>query len=195
MKNKKGKKLVVLGAMAALLTLIGVSGSQTYAKYVESTTVPTQSATVAKWGYTVTTTATSLFGSQYQMDKTALPPETIATVYSSGSEITAKAIAPAHNIVAPGTSGFMTVNVLGVAEVDALLEFGFEAGQIHEIHLGDYYPLKWTAEVDLTSDGSFDYSTAADDTGTDPLEKTLNSVLTELELDNNFYYEAAQFNR
>ena len=35
MKNKKGKKLVVLGAMAALLTLIGVSGSQTYAKYVE----------------------------------------------------------------------------------------------------------------------------------------------------------------
>ena len=36
MKNKKGKKLVVLGAMAALLTLIGVSGSQTYAKYVES---------------------------------------------------------------------------------------------------------------------------------------------------------------
>ena len=66
MKNKKGKKLVVLGAMAALLTLIGVSGSQTYAKYIEETDVASTTATVAKWGFVASANADNLFVSNHQ---------------------------------------------------------------------------------------------------------------------------------
>ena len=68
MKNKKQKKLVVLAAMGALLALVGVSGSQTYAKYIEETNVPAQSATVAKWGFVAKANVANLFVTAHDKD-------------------------------------------------------------------------------------------------------------------------------
>lgn len=140
MKNKKGKKLVVLGAMAALLTLIGVSGSQTYAKYVENASVDSETATVAKWGYIISAESNDLFG---------LKHDTLSTSRTSVSD-SGVSVVGTKNIVAPGTFGEMTFSILGDAEVLARIQFNMtcaddvdliytEAGVDHH-----YYPLVWT---------------------------------------------------
>ena len=167
MKNKKGKKLVVLGAMAALLTLIGVSGSQTYAKYVESTNVTTQSATVAKWGFVQWVSADNLFGSAYgeATDGLAKPTVTVSKTSHDASPVTtssslvgvsAQAFADA-NIVQPGGSGSLTFNVAGKAEVPA--KFEFSASQINDIVLKDtsdkeYHPVEWRYTATNSSTGT-----------------------------------------
>lgn len=173
MKNKKGKKLVVLGAMAALLTLIGVSGSQTYAKYVETTTVPSQSATVAKWGYVVSTEAQDLFGKDYKVEGVN---DSLAelNVTANGSYTTVKAFNNnQNNIVAPGTKGSMTVDVDGAAEVDAQLTFTHLDNSISEIHLDTYYPLVWSYTITGVPGGDLSSDANAQ-------TKTLASVLDEL---------------
>ena len=142
MKNKKGKKLVVLGAMAALLTLIGVSGSQTYAKYVESKEVPSQTATVAKWGFVQTVNVTNLFGRMYEEES-----ENVSVVNDSATtNITVNAVSTTGDVVAPGTKGSMSITIDGFAEVDYELSFSNPA--IYDIVLacedGSYSPLKWT---------------------------------------------------
>lgn len=139
MKNKKGKKLVVLGAMAALLTLIGVSGSQTYAKYVESTKVNVEQATVAKWGYVVTPNVDNLWGAKYgEVDSN------LAKVVDSSEGLVVSASA---SRVAPGTKGSMTISVSGRPEVDSA--FTFDYANLTEVHLGEvYYPMEWEIAID-----------------------------------------------
>lgn len=155
MKNKKGKKLVVLGAMAALLTLIGVSGSQTYAKYVESKEVPTQSATVAKWGMIVSANANDLFANDY-IKGTGNVAVSRPTGNTSNSIIKG-----ASELVAPGASGSITFGVRGSAEVASRLTFTIpddaEPGAWEQVELFDttpevvYTPIKWTLRNTLDS--------------------------------------------
>ena len=156
MKNKKGKKLVVLGAMAALLTLIGVSGSQTYAKYVESKEVAGNNATVAKWGFTLDAQVGNLFG---KMHETTATSTSVVTTY--GSSVVAHA---EGNIVAPGTKGEMTFSVIGAAEVDAIISVDFT--NVQDISLTAdgvaYSPLKWSLSEkinDGVSRNDSDYQT------------------------------------
>ncbi len=177
MKNKKGKKLVVLGAMAALLTLIGVSGSQTYAKYIETAKVSSTQATVAKWGYTVTGDSSRLFGETYRVNT----GDETATVYTSGGTVSAQMVGSAHNIVAPGTSGYYVVSVDGQSEVTAQLAFSFAESDLSEIHLGTYYPLTWAFEADLDQDGTYG------ETGETKLNS--NKLQDLLELVDNGVYE------
>lgn len=141
MKNKKGKKLVVLGAMAALLTLIGVSGSQTYAKYVEDATVGAQSATVAKWGFVVSADGTDLFGEQYDN-----PDANSLSVVNDGAAGVGLTINGSSEVVAPGSKGSMDIVINGQAEVDYKLSFA-KPTQIKDVVLDDnsntYFPIKW----------------------------------------------------
>lgn len=154
MKNKKGKKLVVLGAMAALLTLIGVSGSQTYAKYIESTTVGSTSATVAKWGFVQNTNIDNLFGKKY-----GNVSGNIAKVVTTDDGMVVNAVHSAGNVVAPGTSGYMTYSLDGISEVDFRVVFNDDDATISDIALYDgsteaYLPLEWTLHIVVNSTSS-----------------------------------------
>ena len=191
MKNKKGKKLVVLGAMAALLTLIGVSGSQTYAKYVESAEVTSQHATVAKWGFVINgNTEATLFGSDYSKTDA----DGFAEVATSGSGLSASAKS-GDKIVMPGSEGSFSFVVKGEAEVASMLTIDV-ADTVKTILLSEkadsakyYEPIKWSytlstkdktgvineAANDLTLEGlvaavekSFEYSPS------NPVELTLS---------------------
>ena len=63
-KNLKKKILMVTG-LALLLGLVGYTGGTTYAKYVTTADTVSQTATVAKWGYTMSANAADLFGDAY----------------------------------------------------------------------------------------------------------------------------------
>lgn len=171
MKNKKGKKLVVLGAMAALLTLIGVSGSQTYAKYVESTTVPSQTATVAKWGVVQQVNANNLFGKNYGAADGGLATtvDTLnkdGTISAEGVAVTAKSLG-ANKIVQPGGSGSLTFGITGQTEVKTQIDFDFTFNS--DIFLDTYNPMKWTLVVSGTG-------TAHDNTTYGDLETVLDTL-------------------
>ena len=158
MKNKKGKKLVVLGAMAALLTLIGVSGSQTYAKYVESAQATSQTATVAKWDYVVTMNAENLFAEAHKKDADAnlstKTDDTLTAIVLSADS--------GDNIVAPGVSGSMTFGVVGQSEVAAehLITFAY-TNQVKLTYETTkvYLPIKW--ELEKSNSGVFEKVTFA----------------------------------
>lgn len=164
MKNKKSKKIMIVGAMAALLTLIGVTGSETYAKYVESTTVKSQTATVARWGFVQTVDANDLFGKTYKGTGLATIDET-----PGATGIVVNSVASAGDIVAPGTTGSMKITIGGMAEVDYKLDFGTSI--IYDIKLSDgtntYYPLQWNLSANIGG-------TALNQTG------TLDQCLTAL---------------
>lgn len=185
MKNKKGKKLVVLGAMAALLTLIGVSGSQTYAKYVESKEVVGQTATVAKWGFVQNVNVTNLFGTQYveETDNVSVVNEATGATHISVKKVTSDG-----DIVAPGTKGSMSITIEGMAEVDFTL--AFSDPEIYDIVLCDgsgvnYSPLVWTLTGKIND---VDLANPVDDlTG-----KTITSLAGCLEqfVDASYHFEA-----
>ena len=67
--NKDNKRKTRIGIVAIILVLLVAVGSVigiTLAKYVTSSDITTQTATVAKWGYTITADSSSLlFGTNY----------------------------------------------------------------------------------------------------------------------------------
>lgn len=130
--------------MAALLTLIGVSGSQTYAKYVEITDVTSTTATVAKWGIVMTANADNLFANAYDNYDSV---KKLVTVKADSGTVVASADADA-NVLAPGCAGSFTFSISGTTEVMTVIDLNFATST--EIHLkgissvDDYYPVKWT---------------------------------------------------
>ena len=176
MKNKKGKKLVVLGAMAALLTLIGVSGSQTYAKYIEEAKVTTQKATVARWGFVQSVTTDNLFANAYGAAAAELASPT-----DYASAVTAKAFAEGNEIVQPGGTGSLTFHVEGRAEVFA--KFTFDSVLRSEIQLGDgsktYKPIIWSYNVVNATSNSHE---SGDLTVTDQSWEVFSDKLADVEI-------------
>ena len=161
MKNKKGKKLVVLGAMAALLTLIGVSGSQTYAKYIEEAKVTTQKATVARWGFVQSVTVDYFFGKQYGSVVSDELTKVVASYNTDqSSTLSANARTSSGNIVQPGGSGSLTYTITGYAEVAAEFTFSANATELVELMEGStriYEPLKWKFSINSDSLGEPEY--------------------------------------
>ena len=117
MKFNKRKSLIVIAMFVLLAVLIAMSG-MTFARYISSKEVPTQSATVAKWGFVVSADADALFGSDYK-------GTTLATVVANTEEqlsVSAESAAEGQTrglVVAPGTTGSMTFSITGEAEVRA----------------------------------------------------------------------------
>ena len=132
--NQKQKKTATLVGMFGLLALVLGMGGQTYAKYYSSAATDAATATVAKWGLVVNANADNLFGTTYS------DPDTnkLAAV-STGTNIVVNA---ASSTVAPGTKGSLSVSVSGVSEVKAKLTISVVVAK--EVHLDDYYPMKWT---------------------------------------------------
>lgn len=154
--------LLLLLALASLLTVGGV----TFAKYVTSGS-GSGTASVAKWGYTVSVDANNIFGTEYKYDTTANSSITNST---SGTTVTVKASDTA-NRVAPGTSGSMTFSIKGSAEVLAALSAQLTADKDVALTFSKgsesytYAPVKWTL-----NDGTSNVVDA----------KTLADVVTEI---------------
>ena len=141
MKKQKQKKIIVVAAIALMIALVSGMGAMTYARYISSANVPTQQATAAKWGFVVTAEASDLFGTDYSKDGT------YATIID-GEGVAVNAHADTvGDIVAPGTTGSMTIAVNGIAEVRAKVTFDFADGYTDISYTkggNTYYPIKWS---------------------------------------------------
>lgn len=135
--NQKQKKTATLVGMFGLLALVLGMGGQTYAKYISNAAVPATGATVAKWGLIVDTqNENEIWGSKY-----ALESGTTAKVTDGDTGLVVNATS-AKKIVAPGTSGAMSITVNGVSEVKAKITIVVDFTK--QIHHGTYYPFSWT---------------------------------------------------
>lgn len=157
MNNKKMKKGILAICMGLMIALVCGMGAMTYSKYITTQNPGTQQATAAKWGFVITANTDNLFGTDYTKDT----GDTYATVTDNGVAVKASSTA---NVVAPGTSGSMTITVNGSAEVRAKLTISMTNAS--DIHLGtDYYPIVWTYDDD-TYTKLLDLCTAINETTT-----------------------------
>lgn len=147
MKTRKNKKLLVVVAMVLMIGLVAGMGAMTYSKYITTSSVPAQTATAAKWNYFISANVTNLFGTQYKEGNA----DTVATTNEDGTVVVRSA--SSANIVAPGTSGSMTITVGGESEV--LAQFKVSINATSEIGFGGYYPIKWKFD-DTTYDNISD---------------------------------------
>ncbi len=155
MKKQKQKKILVVAAIALMIALVSGMGAMTYARYITSSQVPAEQATAAKWGFVVTADTSNLFSSDYTLNGTYATPVAV----DAGVAVNAHADTDG-NIVAPGTSGSMTVTVSGIAEVRARLSLKslYTDGQKDYLDISipagtdpsnssaraQYNPVKWT---------------------------------------------------
>ena len=149
MKKNKMMRIASVLLVAVLLTTSIISG--TFAKYVTTSSV-TNSATVAKFGVTVSASG-DLFKDTYTTDATDVTGDTDGISVKSSSKV-----------VAPGTKNEtgLTLSVTGTPEVDVQLTVAVAAGY-KEVFLkaknglpdktgaaatfdldADYYPVKFT---------------------------------------------------
>ncbi len=190
-KSNKKTRGIIIAAMVLLLVAILCLCGTTFAKYITSTSVPTQQATVAKWGFVVSANADNLFGTEYKNGTKVAAGTTGVDVKSSvkltetGTEL--------RNVVAPGTSGSMKFHVTGSAEVQAALDLAMT--NVKEIALKSdettvvYNPVKWTLK---TGDSETNLSATTDTTN-----KTLAELVAAVKKETtyapgtpvNLYYE------
>lgn len=143
MENKKtnrNTRLIIVAIVLALVVLLLCIGGSTFARYISSKNLPSNQATVAKWGYVVTANTKNLFGKNYA--NTAIVTDT-----TGDPKLDVKA---SGNVVAPGTKGEITFGVTGSAEVLAKLNLTFTVKSDVSLKIsGDesatpYSPIKWT---------------------------------------------------
>lgn len=142
-KKDNRKSIFVIALLLLLVAVIGFGG-YTLSKYVTRKS-ETGSASVAKWGYTVKTDATKLFGTKYTFEKTN------SVVTDADVKLTVKADDAKTKKVAPGTTGSMIFGVEGKAEVLAQLKVEMltanDVKLVYKKGAGEeqiYAPIKWT---------------------------------------------------
>ena len=140
-KKNNLRSMIIVALLLLLVAVIGFGG-YTLSKYVSNKTSG-GTAQVAKWGYTVEADATKLFGKNYKFDTTS------SVVTDGKADLTVSSSSTA-NLVAPGTSGFMTFSVKGAAEVLAKVDIEFTVENDIVLNYekggtaGTYKPVKWT---------------------------------------------------
>lgn len=148
-KKDNRKSIFVIGLLLLLVAVIGFGG-YTLSKYVTEKK-ETGSASVAKWGFTVNSNSENLFGPDYKYDTSK---SNSVKNNTAGATLTVSASTPTSgtraNLVAPGTTGSMTFEIGGTAEVKATV--AVEMRDITDVVLeykkgetaGTYNPVKWT---------------------------------------------------
>lgn len=136
MKKNKMMRAALALLVVTMLTMSIVSG--TFAKYVTQGSA-TDSARVAKFGVEVASTG-SLFAKTYAKSTNTPGGETLSVVSSNDEKV-----------VAPGTKNDtgLTLSLTGKPEVDVKVTFNVTTAT--EIHLGDYYPVKFTLKKGNTA--------------------------------------------
>ena len=144
----KSKKAMMIAAMVLMVALVVGMGSMTYSRYVSSSEMETPAtATVAQWGYVVNVNSTNIFGTAYE---DGVVNETYTETDSDKFDVKTTA---STDVIAPGTSGSMTITISGYAEVlaqlaidvkdtakDVVLVYKETAGGAEKT----YNPIKWT---------------------------------------------------
>ena len=143
-KNSNKKSVFVIALLLLLVAVIGFGG-YTMSKYISSKT-DSGTASVAKWGFTVSADATQVFGSNYEM-KSGAASSTV-TNEADKTKLTVKA-SGSSKLVAPGTTGSMTFGFGGTSEVLAKFTFDLQVTDISLAYTkdstpGTYSPIKWT---------------------------------------------------
>lgn len=135
---KKFRKPLVIVAMVLMVALVCGMGAMTYSKYISTTDVPAQNATAAKWGFVVTANTSNLFGKSYNSDKV----DALATVDESGDVVVKASAGATDEIIAPGTSGYLLIQISGEAEVLAQLTVNIDLTK-YISDGGTYRPIEW----------------------------------------------------
>ena len=172
-KTNNKKRVAIIVAIIALITAIAYLGTFTLARYISSLNVDTTKATVAKWGFQIEGDTSKMFGTSY----TKGSGTTAVVVTANGVDVKASG---SNNVVAPGTSGYITFSMGGGAEV--LTKLTAKMGNIKDIVLkkkdasgdtytDDYTPIKWAL-----------YSGSSNDSITTKVfeDKTLAEAKTEI---------------
>lgn len=149
-KKDNRKSIFVIALLLLLVAVIGFGG-YTMSKYISSKQKEGK-ANVAKWGFTVSTDTTKLFGKNYVAG-------VVSDTTADAATLSAKATGD-YNVVAPGHSGSMTFTIAGSAEVKAQVKISVTKGY-KDIVLkykkgetaGTYNPVVWT----LTKKGVTDH--------------------------------------
>ena len=147
-KKDNRKSIFVIALLLLLVAVIGFGG-YTLSKYVTKKS-ETGSASVAKWGYTITSDTTNLFGANYKYDN---DKSTTVIATATDANLTVKASDdPQSNRVAPGTHGSMTFTIGGNAEV--LAQLNVSMTDVQDVKLTytqkgvdgekEHTPVKWT---------------------------------------------------
>lgn len=108
---KKGRKVLISGM--ALLSLVGVTGytvSKTYAKYASTVSGTSDTATVAKWAWTINDKALASGDLTFKLDLFKTINDTDNA--TAETDVTNKKIAP-------GTSGSFKISIKNDSEVNA----------------------------------------------------------------------------
>ncbi len=184
-KKDNRKSIFVIGLLLLLVAVIGFGG-YTLSKYVTEKK-ETGSASVAKWGFTVNSNSENLFGPDYKYDTSK---SNSVKNNTAGATLTVSASTPTSgtraNLVAPGTTGSMTFEIGGTAEVkatvavemrditDVVLKYKTTANEPTAL---EYNPVKWTLKK-LNATSTYEVVQNAD--GKSLENVTLAEIATEL---------------
>ena len=154
--NKKQKRTATIASMAALLAVVLGMGGQTFAKYYETNTAASTNATVAAWGVVI----------RNSIDSTEVTGVDKAPVFKADYDNNDVKSSDSRKVVAPGTSGGVTVEITGKPEVAVLVETTFTI--VSDVKLQPtsgtaYYPIKWTVKCGDATVQSFKGATAQAD--------------------------------
>lgn len=163
-KKDNRKSVFVIALLLLLVAVIGFGG-YTLSKYVTKKSA-TGSASVAKWGYTIDVKASKLFGTDYKFE------DTTSVVTDAGAGVTVKS-SDVNNRVAPGTTGHMTFEVNGTAEVLSQIKISIADTNFSDVVLkyteGEdtedvktYAPVKWTLKKEGAATPLVDGKTLTD---------------------------------
>ena len=168
--NKKQKRTATIASMAALLAVVLGMGGQTFAKYITTNTADATSAVVAKWGVVIRNSI------EDTIDTGAKKNVFEKSYTDANSKVV---ISSSNNVVAPGASGALTIEVTGTPEVAA--KVSFKLSDFKDISLSSgsttYYPivLSWGTEVIARTEG-----------------KTMEALITEKLNASNAEFEAGK---
>lgn len=145
---KKNKMMRLASALLVLVLLTTCAISGTFAKYVTTGDAATDSARVAKWGVTITSTDEMFYDSY----KNLADGNSKAT-YTADEEddgITVQANVEGTKIVAPGTNGaLVALDVAGTPEVDTQVTYAATLTlQNWEVESDEYCPIIITVNTE-----------------------------------------------
>lgn len=138
-KNKK--RFGIVAIMLVLILAIGATAGTTLARYISSASVDAKTATVARWGFTMTGSADELFSDAYNKGKVDTWTD------KNSAKLDVWSGTKNSDIVAPGTGNSATVlTIKGSAEVAAQLTIDVSSFTAIFLKQGEstYYPIKWT---------------------------------------------------
>lgn len=184
-KKDNRKSIFVIGLLLLLVAVIGFGG-YTLSKYVTEKKEG-GTASVAKWGFTVKSNSDNLLGPDYKYDTSK---SNSVKNNTEGATLTVSANSVAggtrSNLVAPGTTGSMTFEIGGTAEVKATVNIDMTVNSdvvlkyktaANEPTALEYNPVKWTLKK-LNATGTYEVVQNAD--GKSLENVTLAEIATEL---------------